>query len=62
LQDGNALLSDRTWQKLPGSADILIYPFIRKTDTVSSNSYIIAADNTVIFIDPGGLSDQIEHL
>jgi glyoxylase-like metal-dependent hydrolase (beta-lactamase superfamily II) len=38
------------------------YPFIRKIDTVSSNSYLIRSGDLVTVIDPGGLAGQADEL
>jgi glyoxylase-like metal-dependent hydrolase (beta-lactamase superfamily II) len=62
LQDGSTLPADRTWQKVPGCKNAQIYPFPRKTDAISSNSYLIETGRARLFIDPGGLPDQMEHL
>ena len=35
-----------------------VFPFIRKIDVVSSNSYLIRLPDAIIVIDPGGLPEQ----
>lgn len=50
------------WQPVPGEPEARLWPFLRKIDTVSSNSYIIASGNAVFVIDPGGLLPQAEEL
>ena len=62
LQSGNELLDSQRWQEVPGTKNVVIFPFIRKIDTNSSNSYIIAMPGAVVLIDPGGLSDQMDLL
>jgi len=62
LPAGDELLISRAWQPLPGAGQASIYPYIRKVDTVSSNSYLIRTPDALILIDPGGLSDQLEHM
>jgi glyoxylase-like metal-dependent hydrolase (beta-lactamase superfamily II) len=42
--------------------EALIYPLIRKADTVSSNSYLVRTPAAVVLIDPGGLPEQAAHL
>lgn len=62
LPDGNPLFTDRTWQDLPGAKDVRIYPYIRKIDTLSSNSYLLSLTDCLILIDPGALPEQMEHM
>lgn len=54
----NAMIS----QPVAGSHDISIYPYIRKIDLMSSNSYILSGSEQIAIIDPGGLEEQIDHL
>jgi glyoxylase-like metal-dependent hydrolase (beta-lactamase superfamily II) len=49
-------------QPVDGSRNTAIYPYIRKIDLMSSNSYIISGVDHIALIDPGGLEDQIDHL
>ncbi|HSD57466.1 MAG TPA: MBL fold metallo-hydrolase [Methanotrichaceae archaeon] len=49
-------------QPIAGSRNTAIYPYIRKIDLMSSNSYIISGVDHIALIDPGGLEDQINHL
>jgi glyoxylase-like metal-dependent hydrolase (beta-lactamase superfamily II) len=49
-------------QPIAGSRNAAIYPYIRKIDLMSSNSYIISGVDQIALIDPGGLEDQIDHL
>ena len=49
-------------QPIAGSRNTAIYPYIRKIDLMSSNSYIISGVDQIALIDPGGLEDQIDHL
>lgn len=51
-----------TWQPVPGAPEAALYPLIRKIDTVSSNSYLIATPDALLMIDPGGLAPQAEDL
>jgi glyoxylase-like metal-dependent hydrolase (beta-lactamase superfamily II) len=62
LPSGSDLLDPQCWQKAPGTKNSLIFPYIRKIDTNSSNSYIIAMPGAVVLIDPGGLPDQMDLL
>ena len=58
MPGGSGPLLPQQWQPVPGCRDALIYPFIRKVDTVSSNSYLVRTPDVVILIDPGGLPEQ----
>ena len=52
------MMEHQVWQAVPGLNDGLIYPYIRKPDVISSNSYILADRGQIILIDPGGLPEQ----
>jgi glyoxylase-like metal-dependent hydrolase (beta-lactamase superfamily II) len=62
LPGGNDTVTPLVWQPFPGADGARIFPLIRKIDTVSSNSYLIATPDVLILIDPGGLADQAEQL
>ncbi|OPY39137.1 MAG: Hydroxyacylglutathione hydrolase [Methanoregula sp. PtaU1.Bin051] len=62
MHAGDTKLAHGSWQPLPGIPGATIYPYIRKIDTVSSNSYIIRSGDLVAVIDPGGLSGQADEL
>jgi glyoxylase-like metal-dependent hydrolase (beta-lactamase superfamily II) len=62
LPGGNEILIPLVWQPVPGADGARIYPVIRKIDTISSNSYLIATPDVLILIDPGGLPEQAEQL
>jgi len=62
LPAGKDLVCNCDWQRIPGAADSNLYPFTRKIDTVSANSYVIATPDQLIVIDPGGLREQTDHL
>jgi glyoxylase-like metal-dependent hydrolase (beta-lactamase superfamily II) len=49
-------------QPAAGCRSTAIYPYIRKIDIMSSNSYIISGVDQIALIDPGGLAEQIDHL
>ncbi|MDD1693334.1 MAG: MBL fold metallo-hydrolase [Methanoregula sp.] len=59
---GNDQLASLLWQPLPGAPAALIYPLIRKIDTISSNSYLIQTPDAILLIDPGGIPEQAEQL
>ena len=56
------MLEPMASQPVVGTRGIQIYPYIRRIDLMSSNSYIISGDDQIALIDPGGLEDQVEHL
>jgi glyoxylase-like metal-dependent hydrolase (beta-lactamase superfamily II) len=62
LTHGNDLLENQRWQPVPGDGHAEIFPYIRKVDTNSSNSYIISTPTQIILIDPGGISEQMDVL
>jgi glyoxylase-like metal-dependent hydrolase (beta-lactamase superfamily II) len=51
-------MENQVWQEISGDKGVRIYPYLRKPDIISSNSYIIADDCQVTVIDPGGLPEQ----
>ncbi len=57
---GDNQLASLVWQPIPGACGAAIYPLIRKIDTISSNSYLIATADALILIDPGGIPEQVE--
>ncbi len=62
MPGGSEPLISQEWQPVPGAAGAQIYPFIRKIDTLSSNSYLIQTDDTILLVDPGGFPEQSENL
>jgi glyoxylase-like metal-dependent hydrolase (beta-lactamase superfamily II) len=62
LPAGSEPLIPLQWQPVPGCAEARIYPFIRKVDTASSNSFLVQTSDAIILIDPGGLPEQAAHL
>jgi glyoxylase-like metal-dependent hydrolase (beta-lactamase superfamily II) len=62
LPRGSDPLVPLQWQPAPGCRNTLIYPFIRKVDTTSSNSFLVRTPDAVILFDPGGLPEQAAHL
>jgi glyoxylase-like metal-dependent hydrolase (beta-lactamase superfamily II) len=62
LQAGNDPFATLSWHPVPGAPGATIYPLIRKIDTISSNSYLIATPDALLMIDPGGLAPQAEDL
>ena len=62
LTHGSDLLENQCWQPVPGDEHAEIFPYIRKVDTNSSNSYIISTPSAIILIDPGGFIEQMDLL
>jgi glyoxylase-like metal-dependent hydrolase (beta-lactamase superfamily II) len=62
LPGGDDPLISLSWQPVPGAPGAQIYPLIRKTDTISSNSYLVQTDDVILLIDPGGLAEQSAQL
>lgn len=56
------MLEPMASQPVLGTKGVNIYPYIRKIDLMSSNSYIISGEDQIALIDPGGLNEQIENL
>lgn len=50
------------WQPLPGTLDAHAYPYIRRPDVLSCNSYLIDCATLMILIDPGALPRQTREL
>lgn len=50
------------FQPIKDTRETAIFPFIRKIDLMSSNSYILSAQNQIALIDPGGLEEQSDLL
>lgn len=49
-------------EKVPGTRSVHIFPYIRKIDLMSSNSYILSGEDQIALIDPGALDDQWDLL
>ncbi len=52
----------QVWHQVPGTNDVWMYPYLRKVDGLSSNSYIISAENQIALLDPGGSKSQMDLL
>lgn len=49
-------------QKVPGTRNVTIYPYLCKIDIMSSNSYLLSSPGQIALIDPGGSESQIDCL
>jgi glyoxylase-like metal-dependent hydrolase (beta-lactamase superfamily II) len=50
------------WQEVPGTRSVRLYPYLRKVDILSSNSYLLSSERFIILIDPGGMESQTKVL
>lgn len=55
-------MENRTWQPVPGMPDAFVYPYIRRPDVLSCNSYLIEFPEARVLIDPGALPMQTAEL
>ncbi len=62
MPGGSEPLISQQWQPVPGAPAAQIYPFIRKIDTLSSDSCLIQTPDIILLIDPGGFPEQAENL
>lgn len=49
-------------QPVPGTRDVTLYPYLRKVDYMSSNSYLLSSPEQISLIDPGSMGSQINLL
>ncbi len=56
------MISPNTIQPIPGTKGMKFYPYIRKIDLMSSNSFILSGEDQIALIDPGALEDQLDCL
>lgn len=57
-----ASLEHGRWHAIPGLEGAEVFPFIRKPDIVSSNSYVIRAGSDLVIIDPGADAEQMGQI
>jgi len=55
-------MENQQWQKIDGTRQVEVYPWVRKPDVSSSNSYVLSTAEQLAVIDPGGSPDQTEAL
>lgn len=55
-------MENQVWQPLPGVDGVKIFPFLRKVDIISSNSYLVEAPELLVLVDPGGIPEQADVL
>jgi glyoxylase-like metal-dependent hydrolase (beta-lactamase superfamily II) len=56
------MLKSNVLQPLVGTKGTKIFPYIRKIDLMSSNSFILSSEEQISLVDPGANVDQICHL
>ena len=56
------MLESNVLQSIEGTKGIKIFPYIRKIDLMSSNSYILSSEDQISLVDPGANEEQISHL
>jgi glyoxylase-like metal-dependent hydrolase (beta-lactamase superfamily II) len=56
------MLEHMASQPVEGAKNVTICPYIRRVDLMSSNSYILAGEDQIALIDPGGMDDQLAQL
>ncbi|MCK9439876.1 MAG: MBL fold metallo-hydrolase [Methanothrix sp.] len=49
-------------QRVPGTGNVTVYPYLCKIDIMSSNSYLFSSPGQIALIDPGGVQSQAECL
>ncbi len=56
------MMQSSVLQPVPGTRRTEIFPYIRKIDLMSSNSYLLSGRDQIALIDPGALDDQWDLL
>ena len=56
------LLTPNTWQKVPGSRSLDIFPILAKPSIVSSNCFIVSAPAAILVVDPGASPEQTQQI
>lgn len=62
MQRGDEPIAHGCWHAVPGTDGARIWPYLRKVDNVSSNSYLVRSGNLTLIIDPGALPDQAREI
>jgi glyoxylase-like metal-dependent hydrolase (beta-lactamase superfamily II) len=55
-------MENQQWVRIEGTRQVEVYPWVRKVDVSSSNSYILSTADQLVVIDPGGNGEQTEAL
>ena len=56
------MMESNVLQPVPGTKGTDFFPYIRKIDLMSSNSYVLSGEDQIALIDPGALDDQFDLL
>jgi glyoxylase-like metal-dependent hydrolase (beta-lactamase superfamily II) len=56
------ILLNRQWQPILGTRHAHIYPYFRKPDVLSSNTFLIETPEQITLIDPGAMEDQSQEI
>ena len=56
------MVESNVLQPVPGTKGTDFFPYIRKIDLMSSNSYVLSGEDQIALIDPGALDDQFDLL
>src|SRR5262245_22419638 len=62
MPDSNIKIETDTWQRVPGTDSVEIFPIIPKTNCVSSNCFIFSARDALIVVDPGANREQTRQI
>src|SRR5262245_36043731 len=55
-------LAVNTWQRVPGSRSLEIFPIFAKPSIVSSNCFIVSGPAAILVIDPGASVEQTRQI
>jgi glyoxylase-like metal-dependent hydrolase (beta-lactamase superfamily II) len=55
-------MENQQWQRIDGTHQVEVYPWVRKPDLTSSNSYVLCSAEQLAVIDPGGSPEQTQGL
>ena len=55
-------LAPNTWQTVPGSRSLEIFPIVAKPSIVSSNCFIVSAPKAILVVDPGASHEQTRRI
>jgi glyoxylase-like metal-dependent hydrolase (beta-lactamase superfamily II) len=55
-------MENQQWQRIEGTHQVEVYPWVRKPDLASSNSYVVCGAEQLAVIDPGGSPEQTQGL
>jgi glyoxylase-like metal-dependent hydrolase (beta-lactamase superfamily II) len=56
------LLTPNTWQAVPGSRALEIFPMLSRPGIVSSNCFIVSAPTVILVVDPGARPEQTRQI